>query len=346
MERSEFNMQRSSPAITVVMAAYNAEAYIARAIGSVQAQSFQDWELICIDDGSTDSTQHIIRSFASKDGRIKIISQDNAGPAEARRKGYIAGAGKYFTMLDSDDWLGTDALEKLYLESQETQADCVTCRVMLKDAQSEHWVSFHEQRGTEQGKYLTGREAFALTFPWRINANGALYSEEIIKAVAVDPRNAFNRFNADEYLTRKLFLHCRAIFIGSGEYFKYPNQGSITKIRSWKQFLALETDRRLTDLAVAAGVDSEVMHTVLEHQRKHLIGYIGRFARYGGDGKAGIVMREIHKSFLHYLRVKSTMDGRFSDISIIFPITKHALRSFLGRFAVLRNIYHKIRPAS
>jgi glycosyltransferase involved in cell wall biosynthesis len=333
------------PVITVVMAAYNAEAYIARAIQSVQAQSFTEWELICINDGSTDNTQSIIQSFADHDERIKLISQANAGPAEARRKGYITGGGEYYIMLDSDDWFEPAALERLHSEAQETGADAVICRAMLPEAVTEGWVSFHERRGTMQGRCLSGQEAFALTFPWKIHGI-ALWRREVIKSIAIDRDNAFNRFNADEYLTRKLFLHCKMVLIGSGEYFICQNKDSITRKRSWRHFLSLETDRRLTDLALQAGVPTDILRNVFKHQRQNLLGYIARFSRYGGDGKSRIALQEIWESILHYLGNARQIEGSMAGLTLIFSILKHALRSFMGRFSVLRKLYHRFRPQS
>jgi glycosyltransferase involved in cell wall biosynthesis len=333
--------KHTNPIITVVMPAYNAEAYIERAINSVLTQSLPDWELICIDDGSTDGTQEIIRIFANSSYRIKLILQENSGPAEARRRGYIAGIGDYFIMLDADDWFGPDTLKKLLAEALETGAQSVVCRAMLSETGVNKWASFHEQRGTMQGQHLTGQEAFALTFPWKIHGI-CLWRQEVIKSLAVDPVNSFNRFNADEYLTRKLFLQCKKVFVGSGEYFVYPNQNSITRKRSWRHFLSLETDRRLTDLALDAGLNNQVVRSVLKHQRQNIIFHISRFARYGGDGEAIIVLKEIYKSIFHYYRISSRVEGRLVGISIFYLIIRISMRSFMGRLSFLRRIYEKI----
>lgn len=337
--------KHADPTITVVMAAYNSEAYIARAIDSILVQSFVDYELICIDDGSTDRTKSIIQEFIDNDDRIKLISQDNSGPAEARRKGYIAGVGDYFIMIDSDDWFGPGALEKLLSEAQKTGAESVVCRAMLSETGIDNWTSFHEQRGTMQGRLLTGEEAFALTFPWKIHGI-CLWHQNVIKSVAVDPINSFNRFNADEYLTRKLFLKCKKVVIGSGEYFVYPNPNSLTRKRSWRQFLSLETDRRLTELAVDFALSKEIVRSVLKHQRKNILAHISRFSRYGGDGRNTFVFQEICKSVGHYIVFSSRTGDRLLGISIILPIAENALRNYAGRFSFLRNIYHKIRPQS
>jgi glycosyltransferase involved in cell wall biosynthesis len=93
------------PLVTVVIPAYNCERYVGRAIRSALAQSFQDFECIVVDDGSTDRTASVIRSFGS---RVRVISQRNGGASSARNAGIFAARGRYIAFLDSDDyWLRT-----------------------------------------------------------------------------------------------------------------------------------------------------------------------------------------------------------------------------------------------
>ncbi|MDA9020193.1 glycosyltransferase family 2 protein, partial [Flavimaricola sp.] len=313
------NINACRPAVTVVMAAYNAEAFIARAIKSVLEQTFWNWELICIDDGSKDNTQAIIRNFSERDARIKLLTQSNAGPAAARRQGYVVGEGDYFIILDSDDWFAPSTLEALVAEAKENLVDCVVCRAMIAVKGSNNYVSFHERCGTPQGSRFTGEEAFALTFPWRIHGIG-LWRRSLIKNIAVQPSNAFNNFNADEYLTRKLFLSCQAVFVGSGEYYIYPNEESITRKMTWRHFMRLETDRRLSDLAINSPISVNIIKNVLDQQRRGIIMYTWRFARYGGEGRARLVMLELVKSVCHYIWSAAKTQRLGYGVTIILSI--------------------------
>jgi GT2 family glycosyltransferase len=85
------------------MPAYNAEAYLGRAVESVLRQTFTDLELLIVDDGSVDHTVEIARQFANRDSRVRVLQQANAGPGPARNAGFRAGAGRLFAFLDSDD---------------------------------------------------------------------------------------------------------------------------------------------------------------------------------------------------------------------------------------------------
>lgn len=91
----------TAPTVSVVMPSHNDEAYIATAIESVLGQTFRDLELIVIDDGSTDDTRRIVRSFGSN---VRLIEQENAGSAVARNRGIEAATGRYVAFLDADDW--------------------------------------------------------------------------------------------------------------------------------------------------------------------------------------------------------------------------------------------------
>jgi glycosyltransferase involved in cell wall biosynthesis len=103
----------NTPEISVVMPAYNAEKYIAESIESILNQSFSQWELIIIDDGSTDNTAEIVAKFQS-DKRIKLIKQANGGVSSARNAGINAASGNYITFLDADDAYLPENLQAKY----------------------------------------------------------------------------------------------------------------------------------------------------------------------------------------------------------------------------------------
>ncbi|MDY6902826.1 MAG: glycosyltransferase family A protein [Cyanobacteriota bacterium] len=92
--------------VTIVLPAYNASEYLAETLNSVLNQTYKDFELLVIDDGSTDNTRDIVRDFCQQDSRIRLISQENQGVSVARNSGIKMARGKYIAFLDSDDlWL-------------------------------------------------------------------------------------------------------------------------------------------------------------------------------------------------------------------------------------------------
>lgn len=113
--------------VSVVMPVYNAEAYLSRSIQSVLAQTFCDFELILINDGSGDLSYSICKEFASMDQRIRVINQENRGPSAARNRGIKEAKGKYLCFIDSDDAYLPEYLEIMIEQVQ--QFDFVSCGI-------------------------------------------------------------------------------------------------------------------------------------------------------------------------------------------------------------------------
>lgn len=118
------------PAVSVVIPVYNVEAYLARCVDSVLAQSLQDLQIILVDDGSPDGCPQICDEYAGRDARIRVIHKKNGGLASARNAGMDAAEGKWLFFLDSDDWLEPDGLETLMAVGEEQQVDFVRYRAI------------------------------------------------------------------------------------------------------------------------------------------------------------------------------------------------------------------------
>ena len=93
------------PVISIIIPCHNVQKYLPRCIDSLLAQSFQDWEAVCVDDGSTDATAAILDAYAARDGRLNVIHQPNAGVSAARNAALPHIEGEIVNFLDSDDKL-------------------------------------------------------------------------------------------------------------------------------------------------------------------------------------------------------------------------------------------------
>ncbi len=116
------------PQISIVLPVYNMEHYLKATIDSILSQSYTDFELICIDDGSTDGSMTLLNEYTSRDPRISVFSQHNAGPGATRNKGLDKATGEYVMMLDADDIYHSDMLELLYNKAIRLNADIVACK--------------------------------------------------------------------------------------------------------------------------------------------------------------------------------------------------------------------------
>ncbi len=144
--RSTADAARGAPRVSVVMAAYNAAPTLCDAIASVRRQTMPDWELLIIDDGSTDATLEIAEAVATRDARIKVLTQPNAGPSRARNRGIAAAQGAWLCFHDSDDWVSPDFLARLLAVAEGPHpADVVSCTFVGVDPHGEETTVYWAQ---------------------------------------------------------------------------------------------------------------------------------------------------------------------------------------------------------
>ena len=121
------------PKLSVIVPVYNTEKYLRECIDSILAQTFTDFELILVDDGSTDGSGIICDEYADKDPRVQVIHQQNGGATVARRSGVRIARGEYVTFVDSDDWIDSDFYAPMIEKIKETGADVLVCNTLTSD---------------------------------------------------------------------------------------------------------------------------------------------------------------------------------------------------------------------
>ena len=141
------------PKVSVIVPVYKAEKYINRCIDSILAQTFTDWELLLIDDGSPDRSGEICDEYAENDPRIRVFHKANGGVSSARQMGQEEAVGEYTIHADPDDWVEPTMLEELYAKAVADDADMVICDFFL-DTKSGGVICKQEPRQcTAQGVF-------------------------------------------------------------------------------------------------------------------------------------------------------------------------------------------------
>lgn len=113
------------PKVSVIIPVYNTEKYLRKCLNSVINQTLEEIEIICVDDGSTDNSLKILKEYAKKDNRIKVVKQNNSNAGVARNSGLNISNGEYVFFLDSDDWIDESCLLKSYTKAQKSKSDIV-----------------------------------------------------------------------------------------------------------------------------------------------------------------------------------------------------------------------------
>lgn len=113
---------------SIIVPIYNVEAYLDDCLTSLQAQDFADFEVICVNDDSTDRSREILSAWASKMPQIRLIDRENGGLSAARNTGLAAATGDYVVFVDSDDWVESSMLSRLAEETRDEDMLCYACR--------------------------------------------------------------------------------------------------------------------------------------------------------------------------------------------------------------------------
>lgn len=149
--------------ISIIIPIYNMECYLGECLDSVLTQNFKDYEIICINDGSTDRTAEILKCYAESDSRIQVIHKANSGQADARNTGLSIAKGDYICFLDSDDLLASGALNRMYVTAVKNQIEVLSFEMsslifenkrMHEKYKKIYAVERHEYLGVMTGKQL------------------------------------------------------------------------------------------------------------------------------------------------------------------------------------------------
>lgn len=181
---------KKNPSISIIVPVYNVEEYLPRCIDSILAQTFTDFELILVDDGSPDNCGKICDEYAKKDNRIKVIHKENGGVSSARNLGMDNSSGQYITFCDADDCLHKQIYEILFYYAIKESSEIVVCNykkfTYLEEVKS-NVIDYKER----EYACLSGKEAYEyISTPEKCQMFGSvcnkLFSANVISNISFD----------------------------------------------------------------------------------------------------------------------------------------------------------------
>ena len=211
--------------VSILVPIYNAEKYIQRCLDSIISQTYDNLEIVLIEDGSKDNSLKIIEGYGEKDKRIKIVPIENNGVADARNKAVENATGEFLTFVDSDDYIEKDYIETLYKNLKKYNADIAVCN--CTNVMEETGEKIHKSFGISKVKEYNNIEAVENLFyynflrhsPW-----GKLYKKEVWNNI----RFPLGKNYEDLAILYKLFLNTKkVIYIPEEKYNYVIRQGSI-----------------------------------------------------------------------------------------------------------------------
>ena len=166
--------------VSIIVPIYNIEGYIRECIDSILAQTYPDFELILVDDGSPDNCGRICDEYAEKDVRIKVIHKENGGLTSARNAGLSVAKGDWIMHVDGDDWIEPDMIESLIEAAKATEADLVFSDFIKygPNAGNNQLPSWNSDKIDSMSRYI----AYVMTTIWGSIAKRSLYIDHSLKS--------------------------------------------------------------------------------------------------------------------------------------------------------------------
>ncbi len=241
------------PKISVILPVFNSEKFIKKSVESVLSQTLDDFELIIVNDGSTDNTLNIINSF--KDSRIKILNQSNQGPGAARNAAFKVVKGDYIMYLDSDDWFCPDAFKTAYGQATRFRTDMTFFQMVNFDGENYYpndWFELKQFDESFENRTFTSSETPSSIFDLSVGVCQKIYSHDFLKRInARFPEGIFFEdmpFFFYVYLTAE-----RISILKKPLYVRRKHVESITNVVDEKFFDTVRAGQILMDIFIKNG---------------------------------------------------------------------------------------------
>ena len=208
--------------ISVIIPVYKVEDYLDRCVQSVLAQTYEDIEVILVDDGSPDGCGAKCDDYAARDSRVKVIHRENGGLSAARNTGLDAVAGEYILFVDGDDYIAPDMAEKLLAALEDTGADMALCDIKCVD---DGGTVVRELPPFEAGVFGPEEIYRRMTFDdWAmryVTAWNRLYRRALFDGLRFEE----GKLHEDEFLAHRLYDRCEKVAAVSDELYYYVQRG-------------------------------------------------------------------------------------------------------------------------
>ena len=218
--------------ISVFVPVYNVEKYFSEFVNIILAQTFNDFEVICVNDGSTDNSPEILRQYADKDQRVKIVTQSNQGLSMARNNGLKEAGGDYVYFMDSDDAIHPKCLETAYTLAEKQQADLVCFSYIKMKEKIPDTGAFDISKLKSKTTCSPLQYCFGKKYKIRFNVWTKFYRRKLLNGLEFIPKIHFEDYpHTFAVMARKP----KTVIIDEPLYFYRINENSISHQKSSPQ---------------------------------------------------------------------------------------------------------------
>jgi glycosyltransferase involved in cell wall biosynthesis len=281
--------------VAILVAVYNSSRYLCQCIDSLLSQTLKDIQIIAVDDCSTDGSVDILKNYASKDTRIKVITLPyNTGQAHARNVGLKYVDADYVCMVDSDDWLSRNALQSAVdVFENHIQVDSVLFKLIRYFEKD----NYEEPYTMDDNIVLSGHDAFVESLTWNIHGLYMIRSSIHKKY----PYDESSKLYSDDNTTRIHYLHSCEVRICDGVYYYRQHDSSMTHNVSVRRFDYLLANESMKRQLVSERVNDEIINIYENHRWLNIVGiymfyFIHRKELSSDDRKTGLSI--IHNAWI------------------------------------------------
>ena len=211
------------PALSIIIPVYNASQYLPACLDSILQQSYQDFEVLLVNDGSKDDSADICLKYANKDSRFRYYYQDNAGPGSARNLGLTHSQGRYITFVDADDEIGDNPYQNIDFLENDAELSFVQFPVIRRENNSKEF-----QMIPKRSEYLCGRNEICREWCTGGKILVALWNKIAVMTFDDIVFPIEYRYGDDAYVMCRILPHINKIYFSEiGTYYYYRREGSI-----------------------------------------------------------------------------------------------------------------------
>ena len=214
-----------TPLISVIIPVYNVEKYLHRCLDSVIAQTYQNIEIICVDDGSIDESGRICDQYAVRDAHIKVIHQENQGLSAARNRGLDAAEGEYIAFVDSDDYILEDMYKKMLDKLLNYNVDLCVCQWQYEFSDGRQVVKKKNIDPTIYGRKTSLEFA---RFLYRGNSeNGVVVAawNKLYRRALLDTIHFEGRIHEDDAFNGRIMAKNISVYVMEEQFYVYAQNG-------------------------------------------------------------------------------------------------------------------------
>lgn len=296
----------TTPAVSVLIPVYNVEALLPRCLDSVLAQTFQDFEIVCVNDCSPDGSLEVLKQYAAKDSRVRIIDKpQNEGLMLARKTGYKSALGKYFFFLDSDDYIPADTLEILYNEAEKKDADLTPGQMTLVNTEGREVFRPRASRaGRDRITYLKS------ILHWNSpSLCGTLFNRRVFEGKNFSGR-LHQSFSEDRILLTEILLSgdLKIAPVEKNSYYYWMNTASITR----RKITRKDIDNQFEALFYCYDIVEKSGLGLTADNKNFIARYLGLYIEKGADAEYIRNYNELSRELLKFSELRRYTSFHFA----------------------------------